>query len=275
MSASPEHRSHGRLVDVRSGDLQIRLAETAEEVDAALSLRYRVFYEEMRAKPSAEVAARRQDFDVFDALCDHLLVIDRTVGRGAAGVVGTYRLIRRAAAQKAGHFYSEDEYDVSMIAAHPGEVLELGRSCIDRGHRNRATMTCLWNGIAHYVLATDVDIMFGCASIPGTTDPKELALPLSFLYHNHLAPEDLRPRALPERYVDMNLMPAEEVNGRAAVRMLPPLIKGYLRLNGWVGDGAVIDFDFNTVDVCVVVKTEEVASKYLRHYTRPRGPGGD
>lgn len=259
-----------RPVDVRSGDIEIRLAETAAEVDAALSLRYRVFYQEMRAKPSAEVAARRQDFDDFDALCDHLLVIDRSVGRSADGVVGTYRLIRRPAAAKAGRFYSEDEYDVSMIVAYPGEVLELGRSCIDREHRNRSTMQLLWSGIADYVGAYDIDVMFGCASIPGTTDPQELALPLSYLYHSHLAPPELRPRALAARYVDMNLMPPEEIDGRAALRTLPPLIKGYLRLNGWVGDGAVIDFDFNTVDVCVVVKTDEVTSRYMRHYRRER-----
>lgn len=262
-----------RPVDVRSGDIEIRLAETDAEVDAALSLRYRVFYEEMRAKPSAQVAERRQDFDAFDALCDHLLVIDHAAGRGTSAVVGTYRLIRREAAAKAGRFYSEDEYDISMIVAHPGEVLELGRSCIDRDHRNRSTMQLLWSGIADYLRAYDIDIMFGCASIPGTTDPRELALPLSYLHHSHLAPPGLRPRALPERYVDMNLMPPDEINGRAALRTLPPLIKGYLRLNGYVGEGAVIDFDFNTVDVCVVVKTDEVTAKYMRHYRRERPAG--
>jgi len=213
------------------------------------------------------MALVQRDFDDFDAVCDHLLVIDRAKGAGADGVVGTYRLIRREAALRFGRFYTAAEYDISRLAAYPGELLELGRSCVEAASRNRATMQLLWRGIAAYVFHYGIELMFGCASLPGT-DPDALALPLSYLYHHHLAPPELRARALPERFVDMNRLAKESVDPALALPLLPPLIKGYLRLGGFVGDGAVIDHQFNTTDVCVVVKTDLVTEKYYRHYER-------
>jgi L-ornithine Nalpha-acyltransferase len=260
-------------VDVRSGLLQVRLAETVGDVDAAQALRYRVFYDEMGAKPSAEMARQRRDFDSFDGVCDHLLVIDHGRGAGPQAVVGTYRLIRRPAAERHGHFYSAAEYDVSKIAAYPGQILELGRSCVDASARNGPTMQLLWRGIAAYIFHYDIALMFGCASLPGI-DPETLAMPLSYLYHHHLAPPALRPRALPERYVDMHRLDRAALDPARALAELPPLIKGYLRLGGFVGDGAVIDHQFNTTDVCVVVKTDLVTDKYYRHYERQARDGG-
>lgn len=255
--------------DLRLANLEVRLARDALEVDAAQALRYRVFYSEMSARPTPEMSAVKRDFDAFDGLCDHLLVIDHERGPGPDRVIGTYRLIRRPAAAAAGRFYSQDEYDVSPLIDYPGEILELGRSCVDAGYRTRPTMQLLWRGIAAYVFSHDIALMFGCASLPGT-DVQSLALPLSYLYHNHLAPPELRPVALPERYTDMRLREKDSFEDRAAVGLLPPLIKGYLRLGGFVGDGAVTDHQFNTTDVCIVVKTDLVTEKYYRHYERRR-----
>jgi len=252
---------------VRLGNLEVRLAESNDEIAAAQSLRYRVFYEEMAARPSPEMAARQHDFDAYDDVCDHLLVLDHNRGSGAAAVVGTYRLIRREAAELTGAFYSSSEYDIDKLVDYPGPVLELGRSCVDTAYRNRPTMQLLWTGISCYVFQHDIALMFGCASLPGT-DPQAVALPLSYLSRFHLAPPEIRPVALPERYVDMNLLPENEIDPRRALNDLPPLIKGYLRLGGFVGDGAVIDHQFNTIDVCVVVKTDLVTEKYIRHYGR-------
>ena len=256
-----------RLVDVKSNTLHLRLAETDEEVAAAQALRYRVFFEEMSAKASAEVAAVKRDFDAFDAHCDHMVVFDSARGAGPKTIIGTYRVMRREAAKRCGRFYTAGEYDIANLLAYPGEVLELGRSCIEADHRNGGTMQLLWRGIAEYVLAHDVGLLFGCASLPGV-EPEALAVPLSYLYHHHLAPPALRPRALPERRVAMKVVPPGEIAPRAALHMLPPLIKGYLRLGGFVGDGAVVDHDFGTTDVCVVVKTEWVTDRYIRHFVR-------
>ena len=257
----------GRIVDQRSGHLAVRLAETPEEVAEAQALRYRVFYEEMGARPDDEMARLKRDFDSFDACCDHLLVLDTVRESGCDVVVGTYRLIRRSAAAAHGSFYTASEFDIGAILDYPGEILELGRSCVDAGYRTRPTMQLLWRGIASYVFHHDIALMFGCASLPGT-DPATLAVPLSYLHHHHLAPPALRPCALGERYVDMRLLDPREINAARALADLPPLIKGYLRLGGFVGDGAVIDRQFNTIDVCIVVKTDLVTEKYYRHYER-------
>ena len=247
--------------------LEVRLAANSEEIQAAQSLRYRVFYQEMGAKPTSEMAARLSDFDDFDGVCDHLLVLDPALGSGGAAVVGTYRLMRRAAGERFGRFYTSSEYDIDKILATDINFMELGRSCVDARYRSRSTMNLLWSGIASYVRENNVELMFGCASMPGV-DPDLLSVHLSYLYHWHLAPPALRPVALPDLYVPMDRVPKERIDPRRALAQLPPLVKGYLRLGGFVGDGAVIDQQFNTTDVCVMVKTELVTDKYVKHYDR-------
>lgn len=250
------------------GNLEVRLAASAQEVDAAQALRFRVFYTEGGATASAETAALERDRDDFDAVCDHLLVIDHARGASPAEtIVGTYRVMRREHAEKVGRFYTAAEYDISRILAIPGPILELGRSCTDPAYRNRSTMQLLWQGIAQYVFSNGIEMMFGCASLSGT-DPKALALELSYLHHFHGAPEEFRPHALPHLYTPMDLMPKDAVSPKQALNALPPLVKGYLRLGGFVGDGAVVDRQFNTTDVCVMVKTDLVTDKYFRHYDR-------
>ncbi len=263
----PAGQGAARVVDIVSGPLQVRLAESAADIDAAQALRYRIFYEIMGARPLPGMEQQRRDSDGYDQICDHLLVFDHSRGSGAAAVVGTYRLIRRDAAARSGAFYSAAEYDIAPLIAYPGEILELGRSCVDAGYRARPVMQLLWGGIAAYVSHYDIALMFGCASLPGT-DPDALAAPLSYLYYHHLAPPALRARALPERFVDMRRLVPAALDPARMLAALPPLIKGYLRLGGFVGDGAVIDQQFNTTDVCIVVKTDLVAEKYSRHYER-------
>ena len=259
---SPRH-----FKEVKAGNLGVRIAEGPVEVEAAQALRYRVFFDEMGAIPDAATASTRRDMDDFDAVADHLLVLDHARGDGAAAVVGTYRLIQKEDATRAGRFYSADEYDLGPILAFPGRVLELGRSCVDAAYRGRAVMQLLWRGIAAYVAAQEIDLMFGCASLPGT-DPEALSVELTYLYGHHLAPPALRIRALDGRYVDMRRRDPMGIDARTATLLLPPLIKGYLRLGGFVGDGAVIDPQFNTTDVAIIVKSDLITEKYVKHYER-------
>ncbi len=253
--------------ELRAGNLGVRLARTEAEIEAGLRLRYQVFYDEMGAIPSLEAARTHLDIDVFDNVADHLLVIDHELGDGVRAVVGTYRLIREEAADRLGRFYSSDEYDISRILAYTGRKLELGRSCVQREYRGRAAMQLLWRGIAAYVNLHHIELMFGCASLPGT-DPEAIANELTYLAANHLAPAEIRPRALAARYVEMNRRDINLLDARRVLATLPPLMKGYLRLGGFVGDGAVIDTQFNTTDVAVVVMTELVTDKYTKHYER-------
>jgi putative hemolysin len=253
--------------ELRAGNLGVRLAEGPEEVDAAQALRYRVFYEEMGARADAATLAARRDADAYDAVADHLLVVDHDRGEGPEGVVGTYRLIRRAAAERVGRFYTADEFDIGVLLGSGQELLELGRSCVAAPYRTRGTLQLLWQGIAAYIRRNRIDLMFGCASLPGT-DLDALAPQLTYLFHHHLAPPGLCPRALPHRFVPMARMDPAALDRKAVLSALPPLVKGYLRLGGFVGEGAVIDPQFNTTDVCVLVKTELVTAKYARHYDR-------
>lgn len=256
----------------RLGPLEVRLARTARDVRRAQRLRYKVFYEEMSALPDAASRLARRDFDAFDAVCEHILVLDHDAGKMVLGrkkpkVVGTYRLLRQEVANRHGGFYTANEFDIGhIIDGHPTlKFLELGRSCVLKPYRNKRTVELLWHGIWTYILRNKIDAMLGCASLEGT-DPDQLALPLSFLHHNARAPEEWRARALPNRYVDMNRMPAEAINPKAALHSLPPLVKGYLRLGGFVGDGAVVDHQFGTTDVLVVLPVSVISPRYVEHF---------
>ncbi|HLG88639.1 MAG TPA: GNAT family N-acyltransferase [Alphaproteobacteria bacterium] len=253
----------GRLGSIRSGSLEVRLAQTLAEIEAAQRLRYDVFYREMAAHPTPAMEAANRDFDEFDTVCDHLLVIDHNRPE-EDWVVGTYRLIRREMAARRGSFYSASEFDIARIIDYPGEVLELGRACVASAYRGRA-ISLLFRGIAGYAARYNIEIMFGCASLPGT-DPEKLALPLSYLYHYYLAPPALRAVARPERYIDMRRVATEEIDPALVLFEVSPLLKAYLRLGGFIGDGAVIDHQFQTTDVCVIVKTDLITDKYARHY---------
>jgi putative hemolysin len=253
----------------RLDDLELRLATRPAEVDAAQALRYRVFYEELGARASLEQRRSRRDADRFDAVADHLIVVDRARrGDPEDAVVGCYRLLREEPARRAGGFYTEREFDLSGITL-AGRRLELGRSCIAAGHRGGAVMQLLWRGIAEYLEVYDIRLMFGCASLPGS-DPAAVGLPLAYLHRHHLAPPGLRPRALPHRRVAAAQGAARAIDAKAAMRALPPLLKGYLRLGGSIGEGAVVDHAFNTVDVCLVLPTASLNARYQRHFAPAR-----
>jgi putative hemolysin len=254
------------------GPLEVRLARTDTEVEMAQELRFQVFYEEMAAFADAGVALSRRDRDGFDALCDHLLVFDHAAEPAPSRpmtpkVVGTYRLLRQEVAERHGGFYSAGEFDIApLIAAHPGRrFLELGRSCVLAPFRTKRTVELLWHGIWAYVLHHKIDVMIGCASLEGT-DPGRLALPLSFLRHHAGAPPEWSARALPEHYVPMDRIPGDAIDVRAALSALPPLLKGYLRLGATFGDGAVVDRQFGTIDVLVILPVERLSGRYVGYF---------
>lgn len=249
----------------RAGLLEVRLAASSAEIAAAQALRYEIFFDEMGAKPSPAMLRQRRDIDAYDAICDHLLVIDHSA---SPRVVGTYRLLRQDVAQANGGFYSAGEYDLSPLIAQsqPGrQLLELGRSCVAPAWRNSATISLLWRGIAAYLADHGIGHLFGCASLHGA-DPALHAAELAFLYHHHLAPPHLRAAALPGQRVNMNTLPADRIDSRAAARALPPLLKAYLRVGAMVGDGGFIDRPFNTVDVLVVMPVDRITSRYADRF---------
>lgn len=257
----------------RIGNLETRLARTASEIDAAQSVRYRVFVEEMKAQLPADAMRRERDVDAYDAFCDHLLVLDRSIeGDAEDQIVGTYRLLRQDVAMANGGFYSASEFAISeLIARHPDKrFMELGRSCVLPEYRTKRIVELLWQGNWAYALKHGMSAMFGCASFPGV-QPESHALALSFLYHSVLAKGEWAVGALPHLARDMDLMPAEAINPKRALMALPPLIKGYLRLGAMVGSHAVVDHAFNTTDVLIVLPIASISDRYLNYYGADAG----
>ncbi|MDJ1008679.1 MAG: GNAT family N-acyltransferase [Paracoccaceae bacterium] len=248
----------------RHPDFSLRLARDADDLRAAQRLRYRVFVEELGGDGDLVDHDARLERDRFDPFFDHLLLIDEA--RDGA-VVGVYRLLPSDRLADAGQFYSEDEYDLTPLRDTGRKLLELGRSCVDADYRGGTAMHRLWQGLADYVAARKIEVLFGVASFHGT-DAAALAGPLSLLHHKYLAPPELRVRA--RAYQPMDLLAPDEIDRVAAMKATPALIKAYLRLGGFVGDGAFIDHAFNTTDVCLVMDTERMSARARATYARGR-----
>ena len=260
----------GQIRPNSSRRLSVRLAKDDADLESVQRLRWRVFFEEMGAEADPAAAADRCDRDAYDALCDHLLVIDEDrLEAGDEAVVGTYRLLREKVARAHSGFYSSGEFDLSpMLSGRPDdrEGLELGRSCVLPEYRTSGTISMLWRGIADYISANRIGLLFGCASFPGI-DPDAFAPALSYLYHHHLAPAERCPVVLDGKGVSMERLPRGAYDERRALFQLPPLVKGYLRVGAVFGNGAYIDHEFNTVDVCVVVPVDQIADRYASRFS--------
>jgi putative hemolysin len=253
--------------------LSLRLARDARDVAAAQRLRYEVFVAELGGDGPLVDHAARLERDGFDPYFDHLLLVDsRRDPERLEDVVGVYRLLTREGAAAAGRFYSAEEYDLGPLVSSGRRLVELGRSCVHRDFRGGAAMFLLWNGLAQYVLERGIEIMFGVASFHGT-DIAPIEHALSYLHHHHLAPEPLRVRALPPHAQPMDLIAPEAIDRRAAMLATPALIKAYIRLGGFVGEGAWIDRAFNTTDVCLVMDTVRMSARHRDYYTRRSGAG--
>lgn len=259
----------------RIGSLSARLAGSRADIAMAQGLRYQVFCREMGAPAGAIQRLTRRDRDHWDRLCDHLLVFDESASSvpGRLKPIGTYRfLTQQNAASRGCGFYTQGEFDIAPLMARHGDLhfMELGRSCVLPAWRDKRTIELLWHGTWAYVLQNRVDVMIGCASFPGT-DPRALAEPLSFLFH-HCAPQpDWHVKARPGRGTGMNFIPATEIDQKRALKSLPPLIKGYLRLGAMIGGEAVVDRQFGTTDVLVILPVSRINPRYVRHYGADAG----
>lgn len=249
-----------------SPDFVVRLARDGSEVQAAQHLRYQVFVQELGGDGEMVDHDLRIEADRFDPYFDHLLLLDERRGDHVKDqVVGVYRLLSEAGAAKAGQFYSEGEYDLNLLRKSGRKLLELGRSCLHPDYRGGTGMMLMWQALSDYVAERGIELLFGTASFHGT-DIDALAPSLSLLHHRHLAPEPIRVRTQPEAYQPMNLIAEDQLDRVAAMRNVPALIKGYLRLGGYVGDGAFVDHDFNTTDVFLILDTARITDAQARIY---------
>jgi putative hemolysin len=250
-------------------NLTCRLAESSDEVRKSQQMRYDVFFEELSATPSPASKLNRQDIDEYDRHCDHLLVMDDDLDESARSgkIVGSYRLLKQSKLSQTSEFYSQSEFDINtMIKRHPDKsFLEFGRSCVLHSYRNKRTIELLWQGSWAYVRRHQVDVMFGCASFEGT-DIDKLAEPLSFLFHHKRAKGEWEVHAQREHSIDMNRIDIDALDNRSALRQLPPLVKGYLRLGAMIGGEAVIDHQFGCVDVLIILPVAQLNPRYVNYY---------
>ena len=251
---------------VETSFFETRLATDEIDLLAAQRLRYRVFVEELGGDGDQVDHAQRLERDEFDPVVDHLVLVDNRRSREALDhVVGVYRLLPGERAEAFGRFYCDSEYDLAPLRASGRSLLELGRSCVDPAFRGGSGMFLMWNALAEYVLARDIQILFGVASFHGL-DAQALAQPLAWLHHHHLAPPEIRPHARPDGYQRMDLIPEADLDRRAAMAGMPALIKAYLRLGGQIGEGAWLDRPFNTTDVFLMVDTKAMSEKHRKFY---------
>lgn len=253
--------------------MKIRLAESSDEVRVAQRLRYHVFHGEGGAKFNGEAGL---DADRFDARSEHLLVIEpfndvpAEFALSDGKLIGTYRMLTQKSAAALGGFYSASEFDLAPLLLRKNNLnfLELGRSCVLKRARGTAVVELLWQGIWNFVRANQVDVMLGCASFEGT-DPLVYAQALSFLAQQIPVPEGWQVRALDRCHHNMNLVPPQSYDAKRVLAGLPPLIKGYLRLGCCFGEGCVIDRDFNTVDVLVILPVSAINPRYFARFGAP------
>ena len=271
--------NNSNLPDIiaEQGELCVRLAHNKEDLKAVQALRYSIFYKTLGAHPKLSQRLTRLDRDHYDNLCEHLMLTTRAVVHGAPKktrlangetVVGCYRLLRRGIAEQSSGFYSANEFDLAQFLSGIGRglnILELGRSCVAPAFRTGNGISLMWRGLGVLVNTYEIDAMIGCASFAGT-NLETLAQPLSYLHHYHSAEGMWRVRAHQERYIDMNVLAREEINTKAALRALPPVLRGYLRSGALIGDGAVIDHQFNTTDVFVLMPMSQLSERYRERY---------
>lgn len=248
--------------------LDVSLARSEADLRAAQRLRYEVFVSELGGTGEGVDHVERLETDPFDPHADHLILRDLRRGHDPADtVVGVYRLMSADHARKAGQFYTETEFDLTLLKQSGRRLLELGRSCLHVDYRGSAALLALFQGLAQYVEQNDIDTVFGVASFHGT-DLGMLGNALSLLLRAHLAPPETRVISLtPEVF---SPLPEAEIDRKSAMRDTPPLIKSYLKLGGVIGQGVFVDHAFNTTDVCVILDRANLNPSALQAPSRRR-----
>ena len=228
------------------------VAHGNQEVVAAQKLRYEVFAEEMGAHLNSPEPGL--DVDHFDEFCDHLVVRDDRTGE----IVGCYRMLPPEHAVQAGSLYSDSEFDLTALTGLRSSLVETGRSCVHPDHRSGAVVGLVWAGIARYMLLSGHRYLAGCASVPLTGGGSYAAGVWDLVRAKHYSDEATRVSPLHPWQVDSVARPDRAV--------LPPLIKGYLRLGAKVCGPPALDADFGVADFFVLLDLHQVDERYLKFF---------
>jgi putative hemolysin len=255
---------HYPTVLLRSDTLEVKLATTLAELDAAQRLRFEVFNLELQEGLLASYE-RGYDTDAYDAYCDHLIVKDLALGK----VVGTYRLLRQSVAEAHIGFYSENEFNLTKLKKLPGELLELGRSCVAHSHRKAHVISRLWHAIIEYARQRGINYLFGCGSLHQAERSEVLPI-YAYLRERYFAPEAYQVQPVPACRMNINEQTQVLYDSRTISRQLSPVMKGYLRAGAMICSAPAFDAEFGTVDVLVLLEMNKLAARYQNHFAESK-----
>ena len=240
----------------------IKIAKSNFEIKKAQSLRYKIFFKEKNIKRKNLKSLLQRDYDFYDKISDHLIIIDND-RQVKDNVIGTYRLLRGNNAKLYKGFYTEQEFDISNLKKNfsSKDILELGRSCIHPAYRSGIILKLLWQGISKYIKIYKIKILMGCASFNGT-NPGKFKDEFFLLYDSYRLPKNYNVKSLQDNKVSFG----KKINHSTILHRLPPLIKGYLRAGGMVSENFYIDRQFETIDYCVIMLTEQIVSRYQNKF---------
>ena len=203
---------------------------------------------------------KKFDQDIYDRFSEHLVVLDNSKFRKK--VIGTYRLLTQEMMPSCYDFYTSSEFDISKLKKKSINILEVGRSCVDESYRDGRIIKLLWRGLAREIMLRNSELVMGCASFP-TIDPNQIIEELSYLQHFHHPPKSFETVPIKSKAPKLKILRKSDLNPKIIFQRLPPLIKAYIRTGAWFGTGCVVDSEFKTIDVCVILKTQNIKNKYL------------
>tara|TARA_Y200000002_G_scaffold28163_1_gene21128 strand:- start:42 stop:992 length:951 start_codon:yes stop_codon:yes gene_type:complete len=256
-----ENNSHikSKKLNFHHGSIELRIIDDTDELMYKVKkLRYESFF--------GESDKNKYDSDEFDKSCDHLVAIDKSISDDY--IVGTYRLLLKPKFVKSQKFYSQTEFNISKLTKKRSlTLLEAGRSCVHKNYRDGSVIKLLWRGLATYIVKNQVDIVFGCASFP-SSNHNLFRNQLSYLKYFHSSPQYLKTKPLWNLKVNFRTIDKKLLNSNEEFRKLPPLIKAYIRVGAYVGSGAIVDKEFDTTDVLIVLETKKMLKKYSNLYLK-------
>ena len=241
--------------ELSDNQFNLRLIDhNSKLLKSAQTLRYISFFD------GKKICKKKIDIDIYDKFSEHLVVTDKLKSKNK--VIGTYRLLTKDMMPSNFDFYTSSEFDISKLKKFTSNILEVGRSCVDKSYRNGRIIKLLWRGLAREIVVRNIEIVIGCASFP-TTDQNQIVEELSYLKHYHSPPKDFDTLPVDSKALQFQILSKKKLNSKRIFKRLPPLIKAYIRTGAWFGSGAVVDKEFKTIDVCVVLKTLNIRNKYL------------
>ena len=247
---------------MKQNHLIAKIATEYDEIESSKRLRHRVFSKNSRCISDYRKAGELIDTDCYDLQAEHLVLIDNVRRKNGSKdyVVGTCRLITGDYLDGPQHFYSNSEFVLDKLLQSPKRFLELGRACVDHDYRLGPALFFLWRTLLRYLVNKDVETIFGVASFHGLS-PDDFSHALSFLHYNYTL-ETSVVCARAEAFIKLNQVAEDCIDLSKVNKQLPPLLKAYLGYGAWVGQGAFLDRNFETLDIFVSVNKSQILKRY-------------